>query len=183
MIHDNYLQAFAHFYRGEMNRLTCYRMRLDNTFQYSIVLTSALLVFYLQQKIVFTYFPLYLCFLNFFFCFIETRRYRYYLIVQKRISLMEEGFLCHQILDCAKVESARDDWVGDIASIYQKLEYTESFFICFRTRYFRNYIWLIDLIICLWLFDPPIKPVYYSLLGVTASQHLYFLFWRDPPDI
>jgi len=65
MIPDKYLQVVAHFYRGEMNRLTIYRSRLDNTFQYSIVLTSALLVYNLQHSWL-QYFPFLIIFLNLF---------------------------------------------------------------------------------------------------------------------
>ena len=61
MIEDKYLQVVAHFYRGEMNRLTVYRTRLDTTFQYSILLTSALLVFNLQHSTL-QYFPLLILF-------------------------------------------------------------------------------------------------------------------------
>lgn len=179
MISDKYLQAFAHFYRGEMNRLTCYRSRLDSTFQFSIILISALMTFYLQEKIVFRYFPIYLLCLVLFFCCIETRRYRYYLICQHRVSMMEQGFLCNQIL-CDK---DADDWNKDIYTIFTNVEFTQRFLKCFIIRYFRNYIWLVDLIICLWYFVPPNMIFFYILSGLTVLQHMYFLFYTEKPDI
>jgi len=179
MISDKYLQAFAHFYRGEMNRLTCYRTRLDSTFQFCIILVSGLLIFYLQEKIVFKYFPLYLILLTLFFCFIEARRYRYYLICQYRVSMMERGFLCDQIL----YENNGKDWKKDIFTIYNDIEFTKPFLKCFAIRYFRNYIWIVDLIVCLWYFFPPNMIFYYTLTSFVVLQHLYFIFFTEKPDI
>jgi uncharacterized membrane protein len=108
MIPDKYLQVVAHFYRGEMNRLTIYRSRLDNTFQYSIVLTSALLVYNLQHSWL-QYFPFLIIFLNLFFCFIESRRYRYFLIIQNRVSIMEKDFYANKFLGLMM----KIKWIGN----------------------------------------------------------------------
>lgn len=177
MINDKYLQAFAHFYRGEMNRLTIYRSRLDSTFQYSIILSSGLLLFYLQQsKVVSRYFPFSIIFMNLFFCIIETRRYRYYLISKKRVSIMEEGFLCNQILDGAM----EGDWPDSIKNVYLKTEFTRTFWHCFLIRYFRNYIWLIDIITILWHFIPPDN---YWIFEIFCIVQHFGLFMNKNPDV
>jgi uncharacterized membrane protein len=180
MIEDKYLQVVAHFYRGEMNRLTVYRTRLDNTFQYSILLTSALLVFNLQHSTL-QYFPLLILFLNFLFCFVETRRYRYFLIIQNRVCIMEKGFLCHQVLN----KENDLNWKTELVNIFSNVNFTKSFFTCFCIRYFRNYIWLIDFIILVWgsLITIP-KILYYVILGLVCLQHLfYFRMNVDLPDL
>jgi len=180
MIQDKYLQVVAHFYRGEMNRLTVYRTRLDNTFQYCIILTSALLVFNLQHSNL-LYFPLLIIFLNLFFCFIETRRYRYFLIIQNRVCIMEKGFLCKQVLE---IENNLD-WKNELVNIFSNVAYTKGFFTCYCIRYFRNYIWLIDLILGVWggcILYP--KIMYYIILGTVLIQHLfYFRMNVDLPDL
>lgn len=183
MISDKYLQSFAHFYRGEMNRLTCYRTRLDGSFHYSIILTSTLLVFYLQQPFVLSrYFPLTILCMNLFFCFIEARRYRYYLISQNRVNVMEKGFLCLQILG----DTPDDEWKRSIKEMYENVDYTHSLFYCFFLRYFRNYIWLVDVIAILWLFLPPPNRIFYiGFELICLLQHSGWWVFRSyqEPDI
>jgi uncharacterized membrane protein len=179
MILDKYLQVVAHFYRGEMNRLTIYRTRLDNTFQYSIVLTSALLVYNLQHPYL-KYFPCLIVFLNLFFCFIEARRYRYFLIIQDRVAIMEKGFLCDQVLE----QEIAGDWKADLATVFITVKFTKGFVNCVCIRYFRNYIWLIDLVIAVWLYLTPPLIMYYILGGIVLVQHLfYFRINKDVPDL
>lgn len=183
MISDKYLQSFAHFYRGEMNRLTCYRTRLDGSFHYAIILTSTLFVLYLQQPVVLSrYFPLTILFMNMFFCFIEARRYRYYLVSQNRVQQMEKGFLCLQILGTVQ----DDAWKQSIREMYENVDYTHTLGYCFCLRYFRNYIWLVDTIAILWFFLPP--PNRYFFIGFELFCLLQHSGWcvflsHQSPDI
>lgn len=183
MINDRYLQAFAHFYRGEMNRLTCYRTRLDGSFHYAILFTSTMIVLYLQQTMLLSsYFPFVIILMNLFFCFVEARRYRYYLISQDRVTVMEQGFLCHQILD----NETDHDWKQALYHKFIKVQFTRGLFYCFTVRYFRNYMWLIDLIAILWILRPPPNLfVYYGIECFCALQHIGWIVYQcyQRPDI
>jgi uncharacterized membrane protein len=178
MINDKYLQVIAHFYRGEMNRLTVYRSRLDNTFQYSILFTSVLLIYYLENKKN-DLFPLYIIFFNILFCFIESRRYRYFMISQNRINLMEKGFFSDQVLN----NNNNIDWKNELNDCFINVKFTHSLIYSFIIRYFRNYIWLIDSILILWYFVVLKNIFLYCILGVILVQHLLSLFIKNEPDI
>jgi len=87
-----YITAMVHFYRGEMYRATAWRLRLDNTTNWSIISAGGLLTFsfghpdssplvlLLGQALLFT------------FLYIESRRYRMFDVWRSRLRKIEENF-------------------------------------------------------------------------------------------
>jgi uncharacterized membrane protein len=92
---------------------------------------------------------------------------------------MEQGFLCQQVLG-----DGYTDWTPKLAHIFNNVEFTKSFFASFLTRYFRNYIWLVDLIVVAWSFRPPPTTLFCSIGAITLIQHSFY-FWVDihSPDL
>lgn len=177
MIQDKYLQVIAHFYRGEMNRMTVYRQRLDTTIQYTISLSSIMIVYFMSSNCS-IYFPFFILFLIQFFCSLETRRYQYFLISQNRIKILEEGFFINTILN----ENNNYNWKDNLINHLKNNNYIFPFYKSFIIRYKRYYIWITDFILGCWLFKLYILQnnliLKYTLISILIIQHLiFFLFF------
>lgn len=93
---------------------------------------------------------------------------------------MEQGFLCYQILE----QQVADNWKTDLFNAFTTVQFTKGFVNCVCIRYFRNYIWLTDLVFAVWLYLTPQPIMYYSLVGIVIMQHLlYFRIIKDIPDL
>lgn len=175
MIQDKYLQVVAHFYRGEMNRMTVYRQRLDTTTQYTISLSSIMIIYYMSYNCS-IYFPLFILFLIMFFCFLETRRYQYFLISQKRIKLLEEGFFINTIFND---DNTNIEWKHNFINNLKNTNYIFPFHKSFIIRYKRYYIWITDFILGCWLLKLYILKNHlifkYILIFILIFQHSIFL--------
>lgn len=145
--HDKYLQVIAHLYRGEMNRLTTYRQRLDTISNWSISTLIALIVFYIGNdkipaKIIFIFImPIFL------FSLIEARRYRYYLVSQSRINCIEKGFYVQEIF---QIEIPQYQHRHDLIQSLSCPSYPISLWKAWLIRFYRNYIWLIYFVLMTW---------------------------------
>lgn len=128
-------QVIAHLYRGEMNRLTVYRQRLDITTNWSITVMSAILVIYLTSNIQlnFIFFPLIILLL---FSFLEARRYCYFYTSSKRVELLEIGFFGKQILN----DTASNE-MYNLSENLIRLNYSIPILKSWMIRFYRNYIW------------------------------------------
>jgi uncharacterized membrane protein len=191
----NVIQAIAHLYRGEMNRLTIYRQRLDITSNWCITMVSAFLVFYLSTSapVHLALFPLLPVFA---FSIQESRRYRYYRLVQHRIECLEKGFFVGDILR-SSIVPAEQLWVWR-ERLNQSLFFPThniSFFNAWRIRFFRNYIWMVYILFLAWICkmthmtsvvvaDTSLTPdydsqwifyVYLSMALVFVSFHILFM--------
>lgn len=172
MIPDKHLQVMAHLYRGEMNRLTVYRQRLDSTLQYSITITSVMMIYYFSYPHILI--PIVNALFIFIFCFIETRRYRYFILSHDRIKKLEEGFFCQQVLH----EEGEYGWRTELSGMLRRPVFPKSFVYCWSIRYCRNYIWLIDIILlCLW------GETRNNLLWFGALQHTLLFYYMKQPDL
>ena len=95
---------------------------------------------------------------------------------------MEKGFLCQQVLGIK--EEIELDWKLLLIDDFQNTKFSKSFINCLLIRYFRNYIWLIDLILIVWFYIPTSKFIYYSNAIIVLLQHLfYFRLAIDVPDL
>lgn len=135
-------QAIAHLYRGEMNRLTIYRSRLDMTTNWCITLISALIVLFINLESIPHYFYLFLLVPIILFSCIEARRYRYYKLSQFRVRLLEKGYYC-QLFE----STCANDWISSLTSSLYKPQDVITFKKALIVRWNRNYIWLCYLVI------------------------------------
>lgn len=89
---DAFHTAMAHFYRGEMHRMTIWRTRLDTTTSWAILLTTGLPTFTLGASSVPHYTLLLGLALNSICMLIEGRRYQHLHHSEWRLRLLEEGY-------------------------------------------------------------------------------------------
>lgn len=135
-------QVVAHLYRGEMNRMTVYRQRLDTTTNWAITLESAILVVYTDKRIelYFIFFPLLILL---FLSFLEARRYRYFYTSAKRVQYLETGYFVRQILrkDATTTATPNEDMFL-LAHNLANTDFLIGLGQAWVVRFYRNYIWL-----------------------------------------
>jgi uncharacterized membrane protein len=138
-----YLQILTHFYRGEMQRSTDWRKRLDTTTNWAIITMTAAyswaltrpearsgahMIFFLTSWVVFLLLS------------IEARRYRYFDVWRTRVRMLEVHFL----VPALNPEHALTQ--GDWREVLSNDLLAPSFKISFREaaakRLIANYIWI-----------------------------------------
>lgn len=143
--------ALAHLYRGEVQRSNTWRLRLDATTNWALLMTGGLLSFGFNAP---ERFPLVLA-LNsiivLFFLMIEARRYRFYDVWRSRVRLLEVNFVLPFLTD--KVCAPRPDWREALGSDLLQPRFKISLLEAFGRRLRRNYVWIFLLLVFAWLAD------------------------------
>ena len=131
-------QVVAHLYRGEMNRMTVYRQRLDITTNWAVTLETAVLVIYLDKdvEIIFILFPLIILL---FLSFLEARRYRYFYTSVRRVQYLESEYFAKQIFH---TNSQDDIQLSSLVYNLANVRFLISLPHAWAIRFYRNYIWL-----------------------------------------
>ena len=144
-----YVNAMAHFYRGEMGRIMVWRQRLDVTTNWAITSTTAIITIAFSTREV----PHIIFFFNlaivWVLLWIEARRYRFYDAFRARIRMLEAHFLVPMVME--NRELLQGEW--------KKLVCEDLILPCFKIskleavgrRLKRNYIFIFILILVAWV--------------------------------
>jgi len=89
---QEYISALVHFYRGELQRSTEWRLRLDNTTNWAILSVMGLITFSLGEPSHSHVGVLAGMILVFTFLGIEARRFRFFDVWRARVRMLEENF-------------------------------------------------------------------------------------------
>lgn len=132
------VNAISHLYRGELARMTAYRLRLDTSTNWAIGTTAAMITFALgHAELPHSIFGLAVL-LDVMFLWLEATRFRTYEGIRRRVRLLEEGFF-------APILGGRnqDGWELLLAQSLDdfKLPLTQAQAMSVRLR--RTYCWLI----------------------------------------
>ena len=149
--------AIAHLYRGEMNRLTVWRQRLDVTSNWAIVLATGLATFTLGHPDVPHYTLLLGLALFSFSLLIEGRRYRHLHHSKWRVYLLEFGFFAEHIHP-TEAKKAIPDWRRLLAADLRRTHFLISVFAAVRVRLRRNYLLLLLFLTAVWITKLIIHP-------------------------
>ena len=144
--HHGYL---FHYYRAEVYRETNWRIRLDTTTNWAIVVTAAILSYSFSTPgsshvvILLNYLAI------LFFLHVESRRFRYYNILKYRVRLIEQ-YLIAEILENKKPIGSIG-WRSKLASSLRvpRVDMSRLESLAWRIR--RNYLFLIVLITLVWI--------------------------------
>jgi uncharacterized membrane protein len=148
--------ALAHLYRGEMNRMTVWRQRLDVTSNWAILLTFGLTTFTLGSREVPHYTLLLGLALIGMSLGIEARRYRHLYHSKYRLYLMEVGYFA-EVLDPSTKGPTRA-WSKLLAEDLRYARFGISWYAAVRVRLRRNYLMLFYFITAGWLVKLFIHP-------------------------
>lgn len=147
--------AMAHLYRGEIQRMTVWRTRLDTTTNWAIVLSFGVTTFALGDKSA-PHSILLLAIAIITVCLLfEARRYQHLLHSKWRVALMEQSYFAHLLDGTLAVNS---NWRRELAADLQEPRYGISLFLSIRLRLRRNYLMLIYIIAGVWLTKLAIHP-------------------------
>lgn len=154
---EGFHTAMAHFYRGEMQRMTVWRSRLDATSNWAILLTTGMTTFALGSTTIPHYILLLSLALVGICMVIEARRYRHMLHSKWRLHLLEANYFGHQI--CPGEPVPEPAWRKRLAEDLRNPALTTSLLMAFRLRLRRNYLLLIYFISAVWLTKVFLHPV------------------------
>ena len=146
---EGFHTAMAHLYRGEMQRMTVWRSRLDATNNWAILLTTGMTTFTLGSATIPHYILLLSLALVGICMVIEARRYRHMLHSKWRLHLLEANYFGHQM--CPGEPVPDPAWRRHLVEDLRNPTLTTSLLMAFRLRLRRNYLLLIYFISAVWL--------------------------------
>ena len=141
--------VMAHLYRGEMQRLTVWRSRLDTTTHWAILLTTGITTFAMGSEDV-PHFSMLLGLAILTMCMlIEGRRYQHLHHSKWRISLLEHNFFAGRL--CPEGPPVQANWRRQLAADLVRPHYTMTLITAMRSRLRRNYLMLFYFVTAVWL--------------------------------
>ena len=154
---QEYLSVMVHFYRGEVQRSTSWRQRLDATTNWSVLTTAALLSFTFAAEEEYAHVILLLTSLIILaYLSIEARRFRYFEVYRARVRMLEENFLIPVIT--RQLESPMGSWREMVAMDLDLPKYKTTFLEAMGFRLRRNYLLIFGIIIGGWTIKLSMHP-------------------------
>jgi uncharacterized membrane protein len=142
--------VMAHFYRGEMDRETTWRQRLDQTTTWAVTVIAAILTYAFSSSGTSHAILLSGMVITTLFLGIEARRYQDYDIYRARIRMIQENLFANALDPSAGVE--HQDWrrelSNDLRNPSVKIPYREAV----HRRLRRVYLALLVLLLAAWVF-------------------------------
>jgi uncharacterized membrane protein len=147
--------SMAQLFRGELSRSDTWRGRLDNTTNWSMTTTGAVVSFGFTKTAPHVIYLVGIC-LVLSFLFIEARRYRYYDLWMRRVRLLEDGYWVPML----RREPLDPDALRELASIMERPQIQLSLFSALSTRFNRAYGPILLVLTLSWFVKVYSIPVY-----------------------
>jgi uncharacterized membrane protein len=165
---EGFHTAMVHLYRGEMQRMTAWRTRLDTTTNWAILLTTGLTTFTLGQPGIPHYILLLVLALETICLYIEGRRYQDFHASRCRVRLLERGYFAAMVgrPEAVEEEGFRDTLLEDL----RRPRRTIGLLLACRVRLRRNYLLLLYFVTAVWLTKVFTMPRAPSTLGEFFSR-------------
>jgi len=148
--------AMVHFYRGEIQRATTWRTRLDTTTNWAVAVTGATILFALAYPTNYYGVIILNTLLVTLFLLIEARRYRYYELWANRVRLMETDFFSAMLVPPF---APSPDWAESLAESLLKPDFPITMWEAFGRRFRRNYMWIYVILAGAWVMATFMFPV------------------------
>jgi uncharacterized membrane protein len=139
--------AMAHFFRGEIHRMTVWRTRLDTTSNWAILITTGLTTFTLGSPSVPHYTLLLGLALNSICMLLEGRRYQHLHHAEWRLRVLEEGYFAPWF----EGGTVAPGFSSELAADLREPRGTIHLLAAVRLRLRRNYALLFYFITAVWL--------------------------------
>jgi uncharacterized membrane protein len=141
--------AMAHYYRGEVGRMTSWRDRLDRTTNWAIAGSAAMLSVSLSNAAAHHGVLLFAMGLVFLLLVIESRRYRFFHCYRCRVRLIERNYFA-QIFS-PRADADPTQWMIQLADDLRAPRFSISFMDAIAKRLRRTYVWLFGVLLLAWL--------------------------------
>lgn len=140
--------VIAHFYRGEISRMITWRTRLDNTTNWAIAASAAMLSVSLSSPE--SHHGVILCcaVLVFLLLIIEARRYRFFEVSRRRVRLLERNYFA--AVFTPGDSSAEPDWRARLSGDLRRPEHSVTLAQAMANRLRRNYGWIFLVLFTAW---------------------------------
>lgn len=139
----------AHLYRGEMNRVTTWRQRLDTTTKWAVTVLAAVFVYAFSggasHAVLLAGMLVTAMFLG-----IEARRYQDYDIFRARVRMIQENLLANALDPSQGVEHR--DWRAELSEDYRHPKTKTPYREALQRRLRRVYFALLSALLAGWLF-------------------------------
>lgn len=146
---EGFHTAMVHLYRGEMNRMTVWRTRLDTTSNWAILLSTGIATFTLGSTGV-PHFILLLGLALLGICLIiEARRFRHLLHSKWRLHVLETHYFGGRLWPPSSEENTH--WREELAWDLERPRFTIGAFLALRMRLRSNYLMLVYFVSAVWL--------------------------------
>ena len=144
-----YLTVLAHFYRGEVNRSTIWRQRMDATTNWAILATTASFSWVFTAESVESHFVFpFTTVLVLLLLGVEARRYRYYDVWRTRVRMLEVHLMVPALNP--EVDILEGDWRTVLSNDLLLPTFKISGWEALGRRLYRNYVWLFIILFVGW---------------------------------
>jgi uncharacterized membrane protein len=155
---SEFITVIAHYYRGEIARMSGWRDRIDRTTNWAITVVGAMLSVSLSTPTAHHGVILFAMVLVFFLLVIESRRYRFFDVYRARVRSLERHYYAQVFSRAAEVES---DWTHKLGNDLRQPTFLLSLGWAISRRLRRNYCWMFLILLLAWLLkisSPKLKP-------------------------
>ena len=142
---SNETNSLIHLYRGELGRMTSYRVRLDTTTNWAVVTTAGIVTFALGNPAVSHIVFIFAMVLTLFFLNLEARRFRIYETAHRRVRLLELGFFAE-----ALGGAPEPNWEKMLLNDLREPESPVSQLAALGWRLRRTYLWVYTALMLAW---------------------------------
>jgi uncharacterized membrane protein len=153
---QEYISVMVHFYRGEVQRSTTWRQRLDATTNWAVVTMAGMLSFSFASPdnphILLLLSNLVICS----YLLIEARRYRYFEVYRARVRMLEENFLIPIVT--RQLESPMATWREMVAMDLDLPKYKTTLLEAVGFRLRRNYLAIYLILLGSWFVKLLVHP-------------------------
>ena len=144
-----FVNALAHYYRGEMSRMMSWRDRLDRTTNWAIAGVAAMLSVSLSTTESHHGVLLFSMLLLFLLLGIESRRYRFFHSYRNRVRLLERNYYSRIFASREAIDPSH--WMTQLSDDLRLPRFTITLQQAMARRLRRNYIWLFMILLLAWL--------------------------------
>ncbi|MCL6708136.1 DUF2270 domain-containing protein [Pseudomonas sp. R2.Fl] len=137
----------AHYYRGELARMTSWRDRIDRTSNWAITVVAGLLSLSLSSPTSHHGVVLFAMLLVSLFLLIEARRYRFFDVYRVRVRQMERHYFARALVPDGDIDP---DWAASIAESLRSPAFHMGRREAVARRVRRNYIWMYLILLLAW---------------------------------
>lgn len=164
------VNAFAHYYRAEMQRAISWRDRLDRTTNWAIAGAAGILSVSLNQPEKHHGLLIFAMALVFLLLVIESRRYRFFDVYRRRVRIFEAGYYAQMM---APVEDpAGVDWLKELGDNIRAPGVTLTMMEAMAHRLRRNYGWIFLILLAAWLLKVEGSLAFTQILTRPSDLHL-----------
>ena len=141
--------VMAHFYRGELGRMTAWRERFDRTTHWAIITVTGIITFAWTNAVTSHFYFLLANVMLFLLLNIEARRYRFYDAYRGRVRILESHFIFPVVTE--NPQRVNSNWRRLLGTDLLMPSLKISFLEAISRRFNRNYIWLFLINLVAWI--------------------------------